>query len=157
MAMSTKVETIENLMIKKIAKNELHIFQSLINLFEEVFKMKDFKCPPEQHLQKLLNKNNFTSFVAMIEGEVVGGLTTYVLDQYYNVKPQAYLYDLAVLAPWQRKGIATELIHTTKHYYSSLNFEEVFVQADKMDAHALSFYKATGGLEENVSHFTYKL
>jgi aminoglycoside 3-N-acetyltransferase I len=79
-----------------------------------------------------------------------------VLDQYYSTKPLAYLYDLAVLTEYQRKGVGRKLIEFTNNYCRQEGFKEVFVQADKMDDYALDFYRSTNPtLEEQVVHFSY--
>jgi aminoglycoside 3-N-acetyltransferase I len=70
----------------------------------------------------------------------------------------AYLYDLAVLPEYQRKGVGKKLINFTNSYCKERGFEEVYVQADKADDYALDFYRSTNPTkEEDVSHFYYKL
>jgi len=144
--------------IKKLEKENLSEFIELITLFEAVFEMKDFSIPATNYLQKLLNRDDFGVFVAKLDGKVVGGLTTYVLEQYYSKKPLAYIYDLAVDTSLQRKGIGKNLISATRHFYKNEGFEEVFVQADKADDYAIDFYRKTNPTkEEQVVHFCYKL
>lgn len=147
-------------------KLELQILQShnldelkeLILLFEDVFEMKNFKIPDETHLRKLLAKENFFAVVAKTNDKIIGGLTIYVLDQYYSHKPLAYIYDLAVLTNYQRKGVGKSLIAFTNNFCKQKGFEEVFVQADKVDDYAIDFYRTTKPTnEEQVVHFYYTL
>jgi aminoglycoside 3-N-acetyltransferase I len=42
-------------------------------------------------------------------------------------------------------------------YCQKMGMEEVFVQADEEDHHAIEFYRVTGGIGENVVHFYYPL
>jgi aminoglycoside 3-N-acetyltransferase I len=94
----------------------------------------------------------------MAEQKIIAGLTVYVLDLYYSEKPLAYIYDLAVLPEYQRIGVGKKLVGFTNEYCRQKGFEEVFVQADKADIHALDFYRSTGPTnEEPVIHFYYKL
>ncbi|MDO3427361.1 GNAT family N-acetyltransferase [Chryseobacterium sp. APV1] len=155
----------ENELNKKM-KLELQILQShnldelkeLILLFEDVFEMKNFKLPDETHLRKLLAKENFFAVVAKTNDKIIGGLTIYVLDQYYSHKPLAYIYDLAVLTNYQRKGVGKSLIAFTNNFCKQKGFEEVFVQADKVDDYAIDFYRTTKPTnEEQVVHFYYTL
>jgi aminoglycoside 3-N-acetyltransferase I len=133
-------------------------FIELIRLFEAVFEMKDFSIPNERHLQKLLNQDDFFVFIAMIKDRVVGGLTSYVIKQYYSEKPLAYIFDLAVDTNLQRQGIGKKLIAETNKFYKKKGFEEVFVQADKVDDYAIDFYRSTKPTEEEqVVHFYYLL
>ena len=155
----------ENELNKKM-KLELQILQShnldelkeLILLFEDVFEMKNFKLPDETHLRKLLAKENFFAVVAKTNDKIIGGLTIYILDQYYSHKPLAYIYDLAVLTNYQRKGVGKSLIAFTNNFCKQKGFEEVFVQADKVDDYAIDFYRTTKPTnEEQVVHFYYTL
>lgn len=144
--------------IKKIEAKDTVLFQQQIRLFEDVFAMKNFKMPSAEHLQSLLQNPLFITFAALYENKVVGGLTAYVLNQYYSERPLAYLFDLAVANEYQRKGIGRQLITSLNSYCRSLGFEEVFVQADEVDDYALDFYRSTNPTEEEkVRHFYYTL
>lgn len=147
-----------SIQIKRLQPDELGLFKKLIELFENVFEMKDFRMPPNSHLQDLLNDRGFYVFVAMSDqGAMLGGLTAYTLRQYYAVKPLVYIYDLAVDNRHQRSGIGTELITSITSFCKAEGVQEVFVQADRVDAHALQFYRKTGATEEDVIHFYYDL
>ncbi|RPD43779.1 GNAT family N-acetyltransferase [Paracnuella aquatica] len=144
--------------IQILDANNLTAFKGLIAVFERSFEMAHFRMPADAHLKSVLSRDHFFAVVASVDGNVVGGLTFYVLDQYYAEKPLAYIYDLAVLPEYQRMGIGKKLIDTTNEYCRQQGFEEVFVQADKVDAHALLFYRATKPTEEEeVVHFYYTL
>jgi aminoglycoside 3-N-acetyltransferase I len=144
--------------IKVLRQDEREMFVSLIELFNEVFEMKNFVRPGDGHLSKLLARDDFFAVVAILEGRVVGGLTVYILEQYYSTKPLAYIFDLAVLTTHQRRGIGAALIRFTNSFCKDHGFAEVFVQADKVDGYALEFYRSTGpSVEEDVSHFYYTL
>lgn len=91
----------------------------------------------------MLSNIDFLVFVAKQNHKIVGGLTVYVVHQYYSNKPQAYIYDLAVLEKYQRKGIGRNLIEAVKLYCKENDFEEAFVQAEKVDNYAVDFYRKT--------------
>jgi len=144
--------------IQQLDKEDLDSFFALIRVFEEVFEMQDFCMPPHEHLRKLLHDPDFIVYVAHAQQKVVGGLTAYTLQQYYSEKPLAYIYDLAVLKPYQRKGIGKALIQALNSYCRAEAYQEVFVQADEIDTYALDFYRSTHpSEEEHVRHFYYNL
>lgn len=144
--------------IKILEPYDLDDLNELISVFQVVFDMKNFERPSQGHLQKLLSKEDFFAVIAKTENRIVAGLTLYVLDQYYSEKPLAYIYDLAVLVEYQRRGIGRKLITFTNEFCRQKGFEEVFVQADKVDDYAIDFYRATRPTdEEQVVHFYYKL
>jgi aminoglycoside 3-N-acetyltransferase I len=143
--------------IKKLGKQDIDQFKRLILVFERVFEMHHFKMPGDGYLQQLLEKDSFFVFVALMDDQVIGGLTSYTLQQYYSTKPLVYIYDLAVQTEFQRKGIGKMLIAGINAYCKENGVEEVFVQADEDDAHALDFYRSTGARPEKVVHFYYPL
>lgn len=144
--------------ILKLDERDVNKFTELIALFEDVFEMEPFRKPSVRYLKDLLNKKDFFVFVAVKDKQIVGGLTAYSLDQYYSERPIAYIYDLAVSRAFQRQGIGKSLIKKIEDYCYKNGFEEVFVQADKVDAYALDFYRSTNvTAEEQVVHFYYTL
>lgn len=146
-----------NVTIEKLNNSDIGRFDALISLFEVVFEMKGFKMPGIAYLQRLLEKEGFYVFVALVDGRVVGGLTAYALEQYYSTKPLVYVYDLAVDTALQRKGIGKLLMTGITDYCKRIGVEEVFVQADLADTHAVEFYHSTGATAEDVIHFYYPL
>ena len=144
--------------IKKLDDSNIGEFVNLIRVFEDVFEMKDFSMPDNKYLQNILKKTDFIVFVAIKENQIIGGLTAYTLEQYYSKKPLAYIYDLAVLTKYQRQGIGKKLIVEIIKYCGEKGYEEVFVQADKVDDYAIEFYRKTQITnEEEVIHFYYTL
>jgi aminoglycoside 3-N-acetyltransferase I len=143
--------------ILKLAPGQLEEFIDLIRLLEEVFDMQNFVLPDKDHLQDLLQKDDFLVFVALSGKKIVGGLTAYTLQQYYSVRPLAYLYDLGISPEFQRRGIGRRLISGITDYCREAGMEEVFVQADEEDVHALDFYRSTGATSARVVLFNYPL
>ena len=146
-----------NVTIEKLDRNDDDKFEALIRLFEVVFEMESFKMPNNGHLGQLLAKDDFFVFVALVDGQVVGGLTAYTLQQYYSTRPLVYVYDLAVDTRLQRQGIGKLLMAGITDYCKGIGVEEVFVQADLVDTHAVEFYHSTGAIAEEVIHFYYPL
>lgn len=138
--------------------NDLEGLKELISLFEVVFKMKPFKRPSDQHLSRLLADPHFFCGSGKGWRSIIGGLTVYLLEQYYAESPLAYIYDLAVLETYQRKGVGKRLVAYTIEHCKGKGFEEVFVQADMPDDYAIDFYRKTYPTrEEQVVHFSYEL
>lgn len=143
--------------ITVIEPQDLDSFVALVELFAEVFEWEDFTLPTRAYLQSILAKSDFMALVARENDSIIGGLTVYTIAQYYTPKPLAYLYDFAVQSAHQRRGVGKALIAELQAICRAKGFEDVYVQADKEDTHALDFYRATGGVEMHVSHFTYRL
>jgi aminoglycoside 3-N-acetyltransferase I len=147
-----------NITISKLNDKDLLKFKNVIRLFEEVFEMRDLSLPEDAYLKKLLSRKNFIVLAAFEDNTVIGGLTAYVLEQYYSDKPLVYVFDLAVSEKYQRKGVGTRLIKNINEYSKEMGYEEVFVQADRVDDYAVDFYRSTKPTEEeDVVHFYYSL
>jgi ribosomal protein S18 acetylase RimI-like enzyme len=146
-----------NVTFRKLSYEDLPVLTALIKVYEEVFEMKDFRMPSAGHLQSLLEKEHIIFFVALSGSQVIGGLTAYVLPSVYFESSEVYVYDLAVKTEYQRKGAGRTLIDELKTYCRNLGSKEIFVQADLEDQHAIDFYRATGGISEDVIHFSYGL
>ena len=143
--------------IKKLNHNDIDKFTELIRVFEDVFEMKNFKIPGKSYLQELLEKDDFFVFVALLDNRVVGGLTSYIMQQYYSKSPLVYIFDLAVKTELQRQGIGKKLIADNNSYCRDIGVEAVMVQADEIDDHAIKFYHSTGATAQKVIHFEYLL
>lgn len=144
--------------IKELKPDDVEDFMASIQLFKEVFDMKDFSPPSTSYIQKLLEQQDFHVFTAIKNERIVGALTSYVLKQYYAERPLAYIFDLAVSRDMQRRRIGTLLMEETIRFFKEKGFEEVFVQADQAEQHAVDFYRSTKPTEEEkVIHFYYCL
>ena len=142
--------------IKKLEKSEITHFRQLIEIFADVFE-SDAPLPNDQHLSRVLSDSDFGAFVIEIDGNVVGGLTLYVLQSYYHVKPMAYLYDVGIARDFQRQGLGQLLIAEVCNYCRENGFENAFVQAESNDWEAVHFYRKTAFHDEmNAVHFTYR-
>jgi aminoglycoside 3-N-acetyltransferase I len=146
-----------DIQIQKLKHTDLDKFTALIRVFEEVFEMTNFTTPAATYLMQLLAKEDFLVFVAVLNNNIVGGLTAYTLQQYYTASPLVFIYDMAVKTKVQRQGIGKRLISTLANYCKDHGYEEMFVLADEIDEHAIEFYRATHATGKRVVHFNYLL
>jgi len=145
----------KQIQLKRLGKKDVLLFENLNKLFYEVFEMGKYKPVEKAYLQKLLNNTHFIAFVAIYNGEVIGGLTAFELPMYYAQYSEVLIYDMAVQTDFQRKGVGKKLIKSLKEYCKKNGIKEFFVPANEEDKHALAFYKSTGGKAEKVVHFNY--
>jgi aminoglycoside 3-N-acetyltransferase I len=143
--------------IKRLTGKDLRLFKELLKLFEDMFKMKNAPTVKESYLHELLENPTFLAYAIILNNELIGGLTAYELPKYYSEESEVFIYDLAIKAEYQRKGLGKMLISSLKEQYSNAGIREIFVAANIEDKHALKFYHSTGGKVEKVVHFNYKL
>ena len=147
----------KKLVVKKLSEQDLLVFQKLIQLFHEVFEMKNDLTGNGSHFKKLLWKRSFIAYAAIYENEVVGGLTAYELPMYYSGDSEVYIYDIAVKPEFQRAGVGRQMLFSLQEYCRQNGIKELFVEAHEEDKHAVYFYHSTGGKAEKVVHFNYQL
>ena len=146
-----------NFTCRKLDSGDIAYLVQLVKLYEDVFEMKNFSMPGESHLQTLLDDDKIIFFVAMLDNEVVGGLTAYILPSVYATLAEVYIYDVAVETKHQRKGVGRQLINSLKGFCKELPVKEIYVPVNIEDKHAIDFYHSTGGIAEHVIHFSYRL
>ncbi len=127
--------------IKLLEAYDLAHMKKLLQVFEVAFEHPHLMMANDQKLTELLNNDSFKAIVALQNHEVIGGLTLFLLDSYYSGKRMAYLYDLAVLPQFQRQGIGRALVGFGQTYCKQNQIEEMFVQAEMEDEHAIAFYR----------------
>ncbi len=141
--------------VKVLGKDDFKSLNELLRLYEDVFEMKDFVMPSDNYLQSLLVKEGLTFLVAIIDEKIVGGLTAHDLPSTYFEANEVYVYDLAVAKKHQYQGIGKLLLTELKKICHQKGEREFFLQADINDSHAIDFYRSTGGIPEEVIHFSY--
>jgi aminoglycoside 3-N-acetyltransferase I len=68
---------------------------------------------------------------------------------------EVFIYDLAVRADRQRRGVGRLLINALRADATATGIGVVFVPVDDADEHALDFYRAVGGVPTAVTVFTF--
>ncbi len=142
--------------IKKLKKGDELTFQKLILMFHEVFETNS-NIPNLSYLKGLLANSAFVAYVIIHEDEVIGGLTAYELPMYYADSSELFIYDIAVKATFQRKGLGKKLLSSLGNYCKIVNAELMFVASNEEDKHAVEFYHSIGGKSEKVVHFNYNI
>jgi aminoglycoside 3-N-acetyltransferase I len=68
---------------------------------------------------------------------------------------EIFLYDIAVLSAYRRKGIGRRLLAALRHQASQAGIQELFVAAESADEHALDFYRHLGGKPTPTTMFDF--
>lgn len=106
-------------------------------------------------VRDLLARPAFWAVAAQVNGEVVGGLTAHTLPMTRSPTSELFLYDLAVRADHQRRGIGRALVTHLLDLAAADGIGVAFVPADVEDDHALAFYRTLGGEPADVTMFTF--
>lgn len=141
--------------VKILGPADVGLFRAMLAVFGEAFEATETyaaRPPTDAYLKGLLAKPDMIVLVAFAGGEVVGGITAYVLDKYEQERREIYLYDLAVAEAHRRRGHARALIAALQQLACDRGADVVFVQADYGEVPAIALYESIGSREE-VLHF----
>ena len=141
--------------LRRLGRGDVPLMRALNAVFGAAFEDEATygDAPPEDaYLADLLGKDGVMALVALVGGEVVGGLVAYELDKFERMRREVYIYDLAVAPAHRRRGIATALIGQVRKLAAARGAWVVYVQADPGDAAAVALY-AKLGVREEVLHF----
>lgn len=139
-------------------KSDLLEFKQLLRVFADAFEdLQTYQSavPSDEYLDSLLAREDFIPLVAIADGKVVGGLAAYVLQKFEQERSEIYIYDLAVLEAYRRRGIATGLINKLREIARERGAWVIYVQADHGDDPAIRLYESLG-VREDVLHFDIK-
>ena len=134
---------------------DLNLMRQLNDVFGEAFNQPGTygADPPEDsYMAAFLSKQHVVVIVAVQDSAVIGGLVAYELEKFERPRTEFNIYDLAVEAPYRRRGIATACIRRLQAIASERRGWVIFVQADHGDEAAIALYQKLG-LREDVLHF----
>ena len=142
--------------VRVLGGQDVTAFRGMLSIFAEAFGESDTylaRQPDDAYLARLLASEEFVAVAAFSRsGDVIGGLAAYVLPKFEQIRRELFIYDLAVAAPYRRRGIATDLIAAVQRLASERGIYVIFVQADDGDDAAIALYSKLGKREE-VLHF----
>jgi aminoglycoside 3-N-acetyltransferase I len=140
--------------VRRLAGPDVATMQAANQLFADVFGEEGYHGPPAgpEYLENLLADDRFIALTAHVNGELAGALAAYELVKYEAERSEVYIYDLAVIEQYRRRGVATALIEEVKSVARDQGAWVIFVQADPPDAPAVALYDKLGTREE-VLHF----
>lgn len=143
--------------IIRLNENDVALLQSINEMFGEVFEDEvsySTNKPSSNYLQALLGTSNFIALAAVDGERVVGAIAAYELKKFEQERSEIYIYDLAVISNFRRKGVATALIQELKAVGAARGAYVIYVQADKgvEDQPAIALYSKLGAIED-VFHF----
>jgi aminoglycoside 3-N-acetyltransferase I len=142
--------------IRRLEVADKQLAQQTFLTIAQVF---DEECAvlSSRYLEILLGRQDFLAFAALAGGQVVGGITAFILPLTRLEQRELFVYDIAVRVEWQRKGIGRALVKTLRQAAAAEGIAEGFVLADNEDTHALDFYRALGASASPVTAFSFAL
>jgi aminoglycoside 3-N-acetyltransferase I len=141
--------------IRRLGAADIESLRSLNEVFGQAFEDPEAyggEAPSDDYLGGLLGKAHVVVLVAEAGKDIIGGLVAYELDKFEQQRSEIYIYDLAVLEAYRRRGAATSLIRHLQAIAADRGAWVVYVQADYGDDPAIALYTKLG-VREDVMHF----
>jgi len=144
-----------NVKVRRLGPPDRDLARMTFGVLADVFGEKRDRLS-DAYLDELLGRPWFLVFVATVGGRTVGGLTAHVLPMTACESAEIFIYDVAVVDDYQRRGVGRRLLAAVRDEASRPGTSSVFVLADNEDAGALAFYRALGGAASGVTLFEFK-
>lgn len=129
----------------------LAMFFAMARAFGETF------CSPSSdYVARLLSRSDFWAIAGLVDGKPIGGLTAFSLPLTRTETTELFIYDIAVLPEYQRRGIGRRLVQMVRELAAENSITTTWVPADNEDGHALEFYRSIGGVPNPVTVFTFE-
>jgi aminoglycoside 3-N-acetyltransferase I len=142
----------------RLGPGDRPLFRAMNCLFGAVFEdhaSYGAKLPDDAYADSLLARRDTVLLLAEASGDAIGALAGYILPKYEQARSELYIYDLAVIDAWRRRGVATALIDETRRIARDVGAWTVFVQADTIpeDEPARTLYRKLASEEITALHF----
>jgi aminoglycoside 3-N-acetyltransferase I len=141
--------------IVRLRPTDIALARSTFVMMGEAFEDFDRQPLSDEYLTWLLDREDVWAYAAVIDGQPVGGVTAHELPMTRAETTELFVYDIAVRADSQRRGIGRALMQRLLDDGAAAGIAELWVPADNDDAHALEFYRRIGGVAQPVTIFTY--
>ena len=142
--------------IVRLGPTDIGLARSAFVMMGEAFEDPGRQPLSDEYLTALLDREDVWVYAAFIDGQPVGGLTAHELPMTRAEISELFVYDIAVRADSQRRGIGRALVQRLLDDGAAAGIAEMWVPADNDDDHALEFYRRIGGVAQPVTIFTYR-
>jgi aminoglycoside 3-N-acetyltransferase I len=150
--MLSRVTESDDVQVRRLGPRDRELARVTFDLLADVFGEKHDRLT-DAYLDELLGRPWFLVLAATDGGQAVGGLTAHVLPMTACEGAEVFIYDVAVVDDYQRRGVGRRLLAAVRDEASRLGTSSVFVLADNEDAGALAFYRTLGGVASGVTLF----
>lgn len=143
--------------LRRLGGADLPAMRGLLALYAEAFEMPGEyldRQPDDDWLGHLLQRPDFICLIAELEnGQIVGGLSAYLLQKFEQPRQEIFIYDLAVAEAWRRRGIASQMLGWVSREAEQLGAWVIIIEAEEGDEPAIQLYRKLASSEEIAHHF----
>lgn len=138
--MDTEGETVEGIQIRKIDIRDADD----IGRIEEAITQSASRVDFRQIIEEQVRRNDAASFVAEIDGEVVGYMISYMMYGGFGLEKSAWIAVLGVAPKYMGQGIGKRLAEEIFQVYEERGIKNIFTSVRWDSVDLLSFFKTLG-------------
>lgn len=142
------------MLIRRLTAGDRELARATFAMMAEVFD-EPRRALPDDYVDGLLARADFWALAAVEGDEPLGGITAHVLPMTRSPSRELFVYDVAVRADRQRRGIGRAMLVELSALAARADIESVFVAVADEDVHAMDFYRGVGGAESPVTMFSF--
>jgi len=136
----TEGETVEGIQIRKIDIRDADD----IGRIEEAITQSASRVDFRQIIEEQVRRNDAASFVAEIDGEVVGYMISYMMYGGFGLEKSAWIAVLGVAPKYMGQGIGKRLAEEIFQVYEERGIKNIFTSVRWDSVDLLSFFKTLG-------------
>ncbi|MEL6373415.1 MAG: GNAT family N-acetyltransferase [Pseudomonadota bacterium] len=141
--------------IRKLGATDIELAQSVFAVMASVFE-EPLRSVSRKYVADLLSRPDLFVVAGLVDGKPISGLTAFKLPLTRSETAEMFVYDVAVLAAYQRHGIGRRLMQEVRSLAAAEGIATTWVPAEDEDDHALDFYRSIGGNPSSVTIFTFE-
>jgi ribosomal protein S18 acetylase RimI-like enzyme len=115
-----------------------------INRIQETITKESFKHDFKSIIQDQIRRGDSASFVAEIDGRLVGFMLSYIVYGGYGLEKSAWIPYLGVDSKWMGQGIGRRLAEEIFSVYERAGIRYIFTSVRWDSVDLLSFFKTLG-------------
>lgn len=125
--------------IRVLETHEVARLEELFELYCQVFQEQHVR-PEAKVLADRLQDPAVFFVAALVEDELVGGMTIYVQPSLYTDQVYYNIFDMAIKQAWQNRGIGRKMLHFMIELARQDHAEALYIEADDGDDAANHLY-----------------
>ena len=134
-------DVVKNLLIRRLKKEDSDDMSRIETAITKSPTKTDFRQIIEEQIRK---EEEEASFVAEIDGKVVGYMISYIIYAAFGLDKSAWIAELGVDPRFMGQGIGKELAEEIFKFYSQRNIKHILTSVRWDSVDLLSFFKTLG-------------
>ncbi|MFC1798781.1 GNAT family N-acetyltransferase [Thermodesulfobacteriota bacterium] len=130
----------DNVLIRKLTVEDVENINSIHAAITQAPVVDDFNASVKEHA--VMEKG--ASFVAEIDGKVVGYMVSYILSGGFGISKSAWIAMLGVNPKYMGQGIGDKLAQEILDYYQKVGVKDIYTSVRWDSTDLLSFFKRLG-------------